>query len=244
MISLLTKLFSLAITNFIDQIKGITTSSAKDVLGSTAHKISTNVEMNEDVAMKLAVQRSLEDAGPMVPNPDGGRDYHIDQLRKPSARTSRFEMRYYNNRLNTKKKARADEMEETFENSNSDEFEESDFLEPPPSTQKFAASRRNHSTKKVDKKLAYPPTTMSSEDNSYIGRLRTEIINRIKLINTFKIDPITLQKLRSIYTFLGRSDALTTSDPVVSSFVCIARDAERSSWNVGDTIDVMLTMFG
>ena len=83
-----------------------------------------------------------------------------------------------------------------------------------------------------------------TNDVTYIGRLRTEIMNRMKLIHHLKIDKVSLHKLKMIYSFLGRSDALTSTDPIVSSFICIANDAARSNWDVGDTIDVMLTMFG
>ena len=68
-------------------------------------------------------------------------------------------------------------------------------------------------------------------------------MNRMKLIGKLKIDLVTLNKLKMLYCCLGRSDALSSTDPIVSSYICLANDAARSNWNVGDTIDVMLTMF-
>ena len=202
--------------------------------------------MNEDVAMKIAIQKSLGEATAMVENPAGGRKVNIDQLREPGVRLSNYQMRYYNNRLCSPKKT-LDQPMKSFNDRNND-LSGHDFLDDgqddaPPSTPTFAASRHNHSTKS-NPVIANAPTTITTHNVNYLGRLRFEIMNRMKLINKLKIDRVTLDKLKMLYCFLGRSDALSSTDPVVSSFICLANDAARSKWNVGDTIDVMLTMFG
>ena len=201
--------------------------------------------MNEDVAMKIAIQRSLGEASAMVENPGGGRQVHIDQLREPGVRSSNYQMRYYNNRLCSPTKT-LDQPKKSFNELNND-FSGQDSMDDdqddvPPSTPTFAASRYNHSTK-TNPVTANTPTMITTHDVNYLGRLRFEIMNRMKLIGKLKIDLVTLNKLKMLYCCLGRSDALSSTDPIVSSYICLANDAARSNWNVGDTIDVMLTMF-
>ena len=85
--------------------------------------------MNEDVAMKLALQELLGEASAMVPNPNGGKDIHIDQLRPPGSRTSKFQMRYYNNWLKTEDSSADSAFLQGTEDDDS----------APPSTAQYAA---------------------------------------------------------------------------------------------------------
>ena len=215
-------------------------------MSKTGQELSSNVEMNEDVAMKIAIRESLGEASPMVQNPGGGRQVNIDQLREPGVRSSNYQVRYYNGRMGSPTKT-LDQPMKSFNELNNDpsghDFMGDDQDDAPPSTPTYAASRHDHSTK-TNPVTANAPTTVTTHDVNYLGRLRFEIMNRMKLIAKLKIDVETLNRLKMLYCFLGRSDALTSTDPIVSSFICLANDAARSKWNVGDTIDVMLTMFG
>ena len=208
--------------------------------------MSTSKELNEDVKVRNALQEALGDKSAMVGgNEDFPRPRHIDELRSPGSRSCQHEPRNYNNRLKeTQKKMDLSSLgSEPSKIAPEREFLESEPYAGPPSTTEYAASTTNYST------LAQHPTPSMSQSRSatiggYRSHLRIEVMSRLKTINKYRVDPETQKKLTMIYGILSRPAVKDEDDPVRNYFNNTAKDGELYEWDVKDTINVMINMFG